>query len=130
MLNNPKAKRLRLWLKQDKCCIWCNKEIALEEATLEHLRAKACNGDDSDLNLAVACFDCNSARGARLNKALQLERLQPEPRQKPKRVKYINGFGAPKKHAHGRKRVVDRSSRNRYDRKSKEQIDGEEIDAD
>lgn len=121
-----KKVRKELWEEQHGHCCWCDKPMALEDATIEHIRAKADGGTDDKINLQVACESCNNERGRRLNTALQCERRrqieEAEAEVKAKRRAWrINRKAATKtnrKLPRGRKRIFDRFPPARYYRQN------------
>jgi len=49
-------------------CIYCNKELALKNATLEHKQPLSRSGTNDKENLAIACLHCNSSKGNKTEK--------------------------------------------------------------
>ena len=45
-------------------CIYCGKDVAKEEMTLDHIVPKKGHGGKNCDNLILACSDCNSRKGA------------------------------------------------------------------
>jgi ribonuclease HI len=45
-----------------KSCFWCNVELSLETATIEHKIPLSKGGSNRNDNLTLACFECNSQR--------------------------------------------------------------------
>lgn len=45
-----------------KSCFWCNKELTLETATVEHKIPLSKGGSNRNDNLTIACIKCNSQR--------------------------------------------------------------------
>ena len=122
---NKKTIRKQLYFQQFKKCCWCNKEMLLEEATIEHIRAKADGGTDDLINLQVACADCNHSRGHRLRDAIVAERrARAEERERElDRKKYQAKHKLPvskfkRKIPRGRKRIFDRFPPARYCRQN------------
>ena len=52
-----------LWLRDDKKCQYCNINISLASATIEHVLPKSRGGDSSWTNLVIACAHCNCKKG-------------------------------------------------------------------
>lgn len=50
------------WEKQGGKCIWCDADVPLDHATLEHITPKHWGGKIQG-NSAMACASCNQARG-------------------------------------------------------------------
>lgn len=124
---NKKKVRKILYFQQFKKCCWCNMEMLLEEATIEHIRAKADGGTDDLINLQVACAECNHARGARLLKAIEAdneakrERFERERQAKQYRAKHrLPTSKLKRKLPRGRKRIFDRFPPARYCRQRME----------
>jgi 5-methylcytosine-specific restriction endonuclease McrA len=46
-------------------CEYCGKQLNMKTATEDHIVAIASGGDDSILNIAVACRSCNSSKQTR-----------------------------------------------------------------
>lgn len=44
-------------------CIYCSKELELEEATLEHKQPLSRGDNNKQNNLAIACIGCNCSKG-------------------------------------------------------------------
>lgn len=88
-LTTAKKKTIRRRLHA-KCkrCRWCGKELALSNATIEHVKPKRLGGSDRFENLALACKPCNESRGSdpkqiekyqamRRSRKLALQRRRP-----------------------------------------------------
>lgn len=63
MANVLRQKRLKM-LSKDPRCHWCKAFLTEETATIEHLKPRSKGGTHADENLALACADCNHARGS------------------------------------------------------------------
>lgn len=61
--NNYRGTRKGLLKKSDKCH-WCEKKLTLETSTLEHIIPLARGGLNQRNNMALACVECNQARGS------------------------------------------------------------------
>lgn len=56
-----KVARQRILIEQDNRCIYCH--CPLTEGTLDHVKPQKEGGTDNNENLAVACSECNRAKG-------------------------------------------------------------------
>jgi 5-methylcytosine-specific restriction protein A len=63
---NAKRKNYKHWKKQlfenIKSCFWCNKELTLETATVEHKIPLSKGGSNRNDNITLACRECNAKR--------------------------------------------------------------------
>jgi 5-methylcytosine-specific restriction endonuclease McrA len=116
-----KKVRKQLYYQQFGKCCWCDHRMSLEEATIEHIRAKSVGGTDDIENLQVACAACNHERGVRLFQAIQEERRLADERRKAEEEKqeYWRKHKLPtskfkRKLPRGRKRIFDRFPPARY----------------
>lgn len=57
-----RKRRLALYKRDGHRCVYCT--VAPHVLTLDHLRARADGGDNTDGNLVTCCHSCNSSRGA------------------------------------------------------------------
>lgn len=57
--------RQRVWLKYNRHCSYCGKEIEYKNMQVDHLVPKAYNGDDSFNNLMPSCRRCNHYKRAK-----------------------------------------------------------------
>ena len=56
--------RRKLWrAEREMVCNWCHIDLTLEEATVDHLVAKADGGKSNVENLVWSCEPCNGKRG-------------------------------------------------------------------
>lgn len=55
-----RAKRLRIYARDDHQCVWCG---AREHLTLDHLLPRSHGGSNHHTNLFTACMRCNRERG-------------------------------------------------------------------
>lgn len=63
----PEQKReLKDWAyrKYRGRCAYCNRTLAKEDATLDHIVALSLGGSNSRSNLALACLECNHTKGS------------------------------------------------------------------
>ena len=44
-------------------CIYCEKNLTMENATTDHIIPISDGGNNTQVNLMVCCFDCNNERG-------------------------------------------------------------------
>jgi len=49
---------------QNAKCPFCQKKLSLENATTDHIIPISEGGNNTQVNLIVACFDCNKERGS------------------------------------------------------------------
>ena len=61
----PAEKRLRIWLRDDKKCVFCSNPVSFEKMTVDHLKAKSDGGTNHEHNLGTCCFECNQAKGSK-----------------------------------------------------------------
>lgn len=67
-------RRVQLLKRDGRCCHWCGDRMAWPDfkegesgadvMTIEHIMPKALGGGNRLENLALACFACNTERGA------------------------------------------------------------------
>ena len=60
-----KDKRLAIYLRDGFCCIYCLRDLhgaAPFDITLDHVKAHADGGSNSEANLVTACRSCNCER--------------------------------------------------------------------
>lgn len=63
-----KSKRIEIWIKYDKHCAYCGKEILYEEMQVDHLIPIRAKRNDHINNLMPACRRCNHyKRASKLN---------------------------------------------------------------
>lgn len=65
-----RAVRAQLYAVNPRCC-WCRTRLALECATIEHVRPLSKGGTNALSNLRLACEVCNNDRGSK-NRKLNL----------------------------------------------------------
>jgi len=66
VIRSPAARKkfkTRRW-QEKPFCEFCDKELLLDEATIDHMLPKCRGGDDADDNLVVCCEPCNSTKGS------------------------------------------------------------------
>ena len=56
-------KRRLLHEQQNGMCKYCEQEVTLAEATLDHVRPRSMGGTNELSNLVLACPTCNVAKG-------------------------------------------------------------------
>lgn len=56
--------KTEVWERDGKKCFYCGTPLTLEEATHEHILAKAHGGTNHDYNCTVACKPCNTFVGS------------------------------------------------------------------
>ncbi len=67
----PRLPRIRFQLFKDYAwakwpfCQWCGRDLARPDVTADHVKPRACGGEDSWDNLVIACSDCNERRGSK-----------------------------------------------------------------
>ena len=69
------ARRYEIYLRDNKQCYQCAKELAKDEFELDHLIPIAKGGANNPENLAVSCLFCNRSRGTKIEEA-QLTKLK------------------------------------------------------
>lgn len=57
--------RLRIFKRDGGECVYCNKDVSLEQWAVDHIHPRSRGGSDVDTNLALACIKCNSSKGDR-----------------------------------------------------------------
>lgn len=72
----PKVTKKNIWLRDEGCCQYCEKKIALHEATVDHVIPKSKGGQNNWENVTLACAKCNQKKGSRLleNTSLEISR--------------------------------------------------------
>ncbi len=65
-------------------CMYCGKEISIQEMTWDHIVPRSRGGSSRWDNLAIACSYCNALKGNKLPEELGLQ-LQLDPRRIPKK---------------------------------------------
>lgn len=63
---NVAENRVRVFDRDEYRCRYCNKQLTLQTATLDHVIAVSNGGGNSIDNLVTACLDCNSRKNGRL----------------------------------------------------------------
>lgn len=58
-------KRKKLWL-ENNCCFYCEKELKLEETTLDHYIPRSKGGNSNLKNLRLSCVKCNRKKGDKM----------------------------------------------------------------
>jgi 5-methylcytosine-specific restriction endonuclease McrA len=61
--SKPRPQRAKIYKSSGGICEYCLCPIGLEEATVDHVIPKSRGGADHVYNLALACYDCNQAKG-------------------------------------------------------------------
>ena len=56
---NRKERREKVWLKFNKHCAYCGKEIEYKDMQIDHMIPKAFNGNNDFENLMPSCRRCN-----------------------------------------------------------------------
>jgi hypothetical protein len=59
---NVRENRIKVYERDNYKCRYCDKQLTLLTATLDHVTAVAKGGDNSFDNLVTACLDCNSRK--------------------------------------------------------------------
>lgn len=63
-------------LKKHPYCIYCDKKLNMENATLDHLVPYSLGGKNTFVNISVACAKCNEKRGNEITKKSVRELLK------------------------------------------------------
>jgi len=61
VIKKCQLRRAKLWLSCPRC-VWCNKNLFFEEATIEHVLPKSHGGQGIAIS-AIACHKCNQNHG-------------------------------------------------------------------
>jgi len=61
-----KVTKKNVWLRDGGLCQYCEKEIRLSEATVDHVLPKSKGGRNDWENVTLACTKCNQKKGNRL----------------------------------------------------------------
>ena len=69
-----KRQKAALWKKGIKRCFWCEKELTLETATMEHKIPLSRGGLDNANNRTLACAECNHGRSSEMPELSKLNR--------------------------------------------------------
>jgi 5-methylcytosine-specific restriction endonuclease McrA len=56
-------KRAQLFIRDENRCVYCGKQFAVDELTLDHVQPRVRGGDRSEGNLVTACRACNTLKG-------------------------------------------------------------------
>jgi 5-methylcytosine-specific restriction endonuclease McrA len=57
-----RGKRLAIYRRDDYRCVYCQRDLATEVATLDHVLACELGGTNDASNLVTACTTCNSSK--------------------------------------------------------------------
>jgi 5-methylcytosine-specific restriction endonuclease McrA len=79
---SPKVTKRNVWLRDNGRCQYCEKFIALSDATVDHVFPKSRGGKNTWENVTLACSKCNQKKGSRLleNTSLKISRPPFKPR--------------------------------------------------
>jgi 5-methylcytosine-specific restriction endonuclease McrA len=67
-----------LYRREKGHCAYCGRRISLKEATVDHILPKSKGGEDSWINMVLACRRCNLKKGSRTLKEARLTlRIEP-----------------------------------------------------
>ena len=69
------ARRHEIYLRDNKKCYMCNKELGVKDFHLDHLIPVKKGGSNESNNLAVSCPYCNRSRGTKIEEK-QLAKLK------------------------------------------------------
>ena len=58
--------RLRILQRDNFICAYCKKKVSQEKAHIDHIIPQSKGGSNKDENLTVACWKCNTMKGARI----------------------------------------------------------------
>ena len=58
-------KRDRVFARDDFRCVYCGKQFAAAELSVDHVEPRVRGGDQSTGNLVTACRGCNNLKGHR-----------------------------------------------------------------
>ena len=59
-----KEQRQRVWLKYNKHCAYCGKELEYKDMQIDHMYPKAYGGNSEMINLMPSCRRCNHYKRA------------------------------------------------------------------
>lgn len=54
--------RLAVYYRDNGICQYCNRELQIDDFTVEHIKARNYGGDYNLRNLVCSCFNCNNSR--------------------------------------------------------------------
>ncbi len=77
MGSNLRAKRRKLYIRQNGVCFHCCERVSWDASTVDHLVPLALGGSSHGNNLAMSCYRCNQLRGAKLSGMLNAARKDP-----------------------------------------------------
>lgn len=64
--HNPKITKLDLFIRDEGSCQYCQNELKLHEATIDHVLPICKGGKNEWTNLVIACLKCNQEKGDKL----------------------------------------------------------------
>ena len=62
---NDPQRRLLILRREQSRCFYCMKKLTEEDYTLDHVEARANQGNNSYMNLVACCFECNARKQSR-----------------------------------------------------------------
>jgi len=63
-MNERNVLREKVWLKYNKHCAYCGKELEYKDMQVDHMWAKCMGGNDTLINLMPSCRRCNHYKRA------------------------------------------------------------------
>jgi 5-methylcytosine-specific restriction endonuclease McrA len=69
--------RKNLYIRDRGCCAYCEKKLSLNSMTFDHVIPRAQGGFTCWTNVVLACFKCNSKKGARHPNQYKWPKIKP-----------------------------------------------------
>ena len=60
-----KAKRKRIFQRDKGICVYCGKQLKMDNFWIDHIKPLSRGGNNEDYNLAVSCCECNRKKGTK-----------------------------------------------------------------
>ncbi len=64
-MNKRDTLRQKVWLKYNKHCAYCGKDLEYKDMQVDHIQAKRNGGSDKEHNLMPSCRRCNHYKRTR-----------------------------------------------------------------
>jgi 5-methylcytosine-specific restriction endonuclease McrA len=87
-INSIRFSRKNIWLRDEGQCQYCNKNVKVNDFTIDHVFPKTAGGTTNWDNVVVSCYVCNQRKGGQSLKECGYK-LKKTPK-KPSSLPYIN----------------------------------------
>jgi len=87
-INSVRFSRKNIWLRDEGKCQYCQRDVKIDDFTLDHVEPKFAGGVTSWENVVVSCYACNQKKGEKSLKESGYK-LKKIPK-KPVSLPYIN----------------------------------------